>query len=188
MDPLVDLLSEVVPALEKAGIDYAVIGSVASSLQGEPHASLDVDLIVRMTPESAGKLSSELPRRFYFTPEMLAEAARNHGIANLIDNESSFKVDLSAVEATPFFETVLKRREMKPFGPDAPAFYVVTAEDIILMKLLWRKDSRSQKQWRDARGVVRVRSANLDWQYLFQQATALGIGADIEQLRDDAGV
>jgi len=65
---------------------------------------------------------------------------------------------------------------------------VVTAEDIILMKLLWRRESRSEKQWSNALSVARVKRARLDWKYLWEQARSLGIEDDLVKLRDEAGI
>ncbi|MEE9294401.1 MAG: hypothetical protein V3W34_05475 [Phycisphaerae bacterium] len=187
-DPLIDVLNAAVKVLDAEGVPYAVTGSVASSILGEPLSSIDVDLVVRMTSKQARRVAGALPRRFYCTEEMLVEAAANAGMVNLIDQETRFKVDISVLAHTPFFDKVMTRRAPMKFGPDGPSFYVVSAEDIILMKLLWRKDSRSQKQWENALGVVRVRGAALDWKYMFQQAAQLGISEDLEKLRDEGGI
>ncbi len=40
-----ELLKEVVKALESAKIDYMVTGSIASSLQGEPRSTHDIEHI-----------------------------------------------------------------------------------------------------------------------------------------------
>jgi hypothetical protein len=64
----------------------------------------------------------------------------------------------------------------------------VTPEDIILMKLLWRRESRSEKQWRDALGVAKVQGTRMDWNYLWDQAEHLQIKHDLTQLRDEAGI
>ena len=64
-DPLVDVLRATVEALENAGIRYAVTGSVAGSIHGEPIQSLDVDIVLRMTPEQARQVATTLPQRFY---------------------------------------------------------------------------------------------------------------------------
>ena len=58
-DPLLDVLSAVVNVLSHAGVEYAVTGSVASSLHGEPVFSQDIDLVVRMTPEQARRVARD---------------------------------------------------------------------------------------------------------------------------------
>jgi predicted nucleotidyltransferase len=49
-----ELLKHVVHQLEAAGIEYMISGSVASSLQGEPRASHDIDIVVAGGPECSG--------------------------------------------------------------------------------------------------------------------------------------
>jgi hypothetical protein len=36
--------------LERLGIPYAIVGSVASAIHGEPRATLDVDVHLRLSP------------------------------------------------------------------------------------------------------------------------------------------
>ena len=69
-----------------------------------------------------------------------------------------------------------------------PVVMRMTAEDVILMKLLWRKDTQSQKQWDNALGVAKVKGARMDWKYLFGQAGQLGVKEDLVRLRDEAGI
>ena len=47
-DPFIDLVVAVVGSLETAGIPYAITGSIASGIHGEPIPSQDVDIVVRM--------------------------------------------------------------------------------------------------------------------------------------------
>ncbi len=187
-DPFIDVIAVTVEALERVGVHYAITGSVASSIHGEPFHSLDVDFVIRMTVDQARSLHRALPQRFYRSAERLQEVARTGGIANLIDLDTDLKVDLSVLSAGAFFDAVLSRRTLTPFGPDAPSFYTVTAEDVVLMKLMWREESQSQKQWDNALGVVRVKGVSLDWKYLFDQARELDIEQDLIKLRDEAGI
>ena len=185
---LVETLRASTEALEEAGVTYAITGSIASSRHGEPVSSLDVDLIVSATPEQAVSVARKLSPRFYAPEEMLQASSRAQGFANLIDNQTSFKVDLSFVEATGFLSEVLQRRIRATIGTKSPEFWFVTPEDIILMKLLWRKNTRSTKQWENALSVARVKGARMDWKYLFEQAGTLDIEADLVALRDEAGI
>ena len=182
------VIARVAELLDAAGIPYMLTGSFASGFHGSPRASQDVDIVVRMTAAQARQIADQLPQRFYRSGERLEEVARDGGIANLIDVDTSLKVDLSVVPTNPFFDSIMSRRIPEKYGPDGPAFYTVTAEDVILMKLVWRKDSRSQKQWDNALSVARVQGARMDWKYLFEQAGELGIEDDLTKLRDEAGI
>ncbi len=183
-----EVIRLVTSALDQAGIEYAITGSVASSLYGEPITTQDVDIIVRMTPAQARALAGSLPQRFYRNPDSLIAIAQKSGMANLIDMETTFKVDLSVVTMNEFHKSVFQRKESVSFEVGGPGFEIVSPEDIILMKLNWRKDSQSTKQWRDALGVARIRGARMDWKYLFEQARALGVEQDLIKLRDEAGI
>ncbi len=187
-DALVDTLQQVTDALEQLGLPYAVTGSVASSMYGEVHSTVDADLILIAAPESAGRLSTMLGSRFYAPEDMLTDAARNMTMTNVVDNRQGLKVDLSFVGDDPFLRSVMQRRTRQSIGVSLPEFWVVTPEDVILMKLIWRRESQSTKQWNDALGVVRVRGARLDWKYLFDTAHTLGVADELTRLRDEGGV
>jgi len=187
-NPIYEVIEIMAKALTQAGIEYAITGSVASSLHGEPASTQGVDMIVRMTESQARSLARTLPPRFYRNEESLVEAARVGGLVNVVDMDTVFKVDLSVVPMTPFHRAVFARKRSVEFEPGRMPLEVVTPEDIILMKLVWRKDTRSQKQWHNALSVARVRGARMDWKYLFDNARVLGVEEDLVKLRDEAGI
>ncbi len=187
-DPLIDVLTVVCGHLDEIGVLYAITGSIASSIHGQPYASQDVDICLRMNSDVGTKLAQKVAPRFYASTEAIMEAVRNRGIANLVDTASALKVDLSCLPDSPFFDQVLSRRSKVEFEPGGPAFWLVSAEDVVLMKLLWRRESRSSKQWDNALSVVQVQGARLDWPYLRKWATALGVNDDLQQLQEEAGV
>ena len=48
-----ELLKLVARRLEETGVEYMVTGSVASSLQGEPRATHDIDVVVSVSAPAA---------------------------------------------------------------------------------------------------------------------------------------
>lgn len=185
---LIETLSAVTDALEQEGVIHAVAGSVASSLYGEPRMTQDVDIVVIAKPDEISRVAARLHPRFYAPSDMLSEAAAAHGLANVVDNATGLKADISFVPAAGYLADAVRRRKRLQFGATGPEFWLTTAEDVVLMKLLWRRDTQSSKQWEDALSVVRVRGVTLDWKYLFEQATALSIREELERLRDEAGI
>jgi hypothetical protein len=109
-DALVTTLTETVKALEAAGIRYAITGSIASSVHGDPVTSLDVDLLVQGEPSQAAVAAANLGQRFYAPQEMLDAAAHNLGFVNVIDNLTCFKVDLSFAAREGFLAGVMQHR------------------------------------------------------------------------------
>jgi hypothetical protein len=71
------LWSRVSQALEKAGVEYAVVGSVASSFHGEPRMTRDVDVVARILRSNVATLAREFPEEdFYFDRDMVLESLK----------------------------------------------------------------------------------------------------------------
>jgi len=58
--------------------------------------------------------------------------------------------------------------------------WIATPEDVVLAKLRWRLDSRSEVQWRDCVGIAATQ--DLDKEYLWSWADQLGVAADLAEL------
>ncbi len=173
--------------LEAEGIPHALTGSLAASVHGEPETSIDVDFVARMDADAAVRLARRWNAMFA-DEDSFQRAAVEYGMANAIEFPSGIKVDISVLPPTPFYEGVLRRcLKITPAGT-SEGVWVVTAEDIVLMKLVWRKDSRSAKQWYNALSVVRVRGHSLDWAYIRRWAAELAIESDLDALRQEAGI
>jgi hypothetical protein len=64
---------------------------------------------------------------------------------------------------------------------------ICSPEDIILQKLLWwREAGGSERQWRDAIGVVQVRDAALDRAYIEARAAEHGLAELVTRLFAEA--
>ncbi len=175
-------------ALDAEGVPYAVTGSVASSIHGEPITSIDVDIVVLMTPDQAPRFAGRMAPRFYADAETLRRAALDHSITNILDQTTGLKFDISVLAETPYHQQLFQRR-IKMAHPDSGVtFWIVSPEDIVLMKLLRRRDTRSRKQWDNALSVVRVQGSRLDWAYLRKWARQLSIEGDLEALAREAGI
>ena len=73
--PQPQLLENVITVLNNNTIDYMVTGSIVSSLQGEPRATHDVDIVVNIQLSSITDLINTFsPPRFYLSEESIREA------------------------------------------------------------------------------------------------------------------
>ena len=180
---LFDLLAAVAADLENARVTYALTGSIATSLYGRPQLSYDADLVCRMTPQQAESLAALWQRRFYVSVDALRDACENGGLANVVDAASGWKVDLSVPPPEPYYLSAFSRRRRTALPGSSESIWVCSPEDAILMKLLWRIESRSRKQFNDALNVVESMGNRLDWEYLRDWAARLGLAADLEELR-----
>lgn len=65
---------------------------------------------------------------------------------------------------------------------DGQAIWMISPENLVLSKLLWAKDSRSELQLRDVRGILALQPT-LDWSYLDRWGIRLTVAALLRELR-----
>jgi len=161
-------------------------GSLASSFQGEPRATHDIDLVVEAAPEQAGLLAREFPApEYHFDPDAARTAIEGGGMFNLLDLDSGDKVDFWPLTEEAFDQSRFSRRQriqMREY-----ALWISSPEDTILMKLRWAKLSGgSVKQFNDALRVYEVQRESLDLEYMNQWATALGVADSLARVLREA--
>jgi hypothetical protein len=181
-----ELLAKVVRTLEQLAIEYMITGSIASSLQGQPRSTHDIDIVIDLPQSKAHALAAAFPPPdYYLDREAVIEAVSTRGMANLIDTVSGDKVDLWLLTETPFDLSRFGRRYFEEVLGMRIA--VSSPEDTILMKLRWSKMSGgSAKQFIDAVRVYEVQYEKLDRDYLLEWTLKLGIENEMKKLRDEA--
>jgi hypothetical protein len=181
------LLIEAVDALESAGVGYMLTGSLVSSLQGEPRATHDVDLVIEVDGRAVDGLARAFcaPRYFFDATAARSALAQLGMLNNLLDTASGDKVDFWALTDDPFDRSRFSRRTSAQVF--ARVIHVSAAEDTILQKLRWAAASGgSERQVRDAIGVYEVQAGVLDEAYLDAWAQRLGVHALLRQVRESA--
>jgi len=182
-------IRQVVDVLDRFGIDYALGGSLASSLHGVSRSTVDADLSVEPFPGREEEFSRSFGPGYYISPDAVRQAVRDRGSFNIIETTTGNKVDVFIRKDRPFERSVMRRRwAFTPEEPDALPIYVVSAEDIILLKLEWYRlgNEVSERQWLDVQGVLRTQAGRLDEGYLDRWAADLGLVDLLEKARGDA--
>lgn len=175
-----------VVALERAGIDYMITGSIASSLQGEPRATHDIDLVVSMDQRAVEALMAAFPQPdFYVELDAVREAVDTRGMFNVVEATEGDKIDFWLLTDSPFDRSRFARKyREKVFGIE---IQVSSPEDTILAKLHWAKlAGGSEKYFQDALRVYEVQSGALDHDYLVQWAEQLSVTTLWEQIQSEA--
>jgi hypothetical protein len=170
-----ELLKRVVEALDHLGIEYMVSGSLVSSLQGEPRATHDIDVVVALERSHVKLLPKAFPPPDYYLPEdSILNALETAGMFNLTAVKTGDKVDFWILTDRPFDISRFARKYVeKVMGMEIA---VSSAEDTILMKLSWAHESGgSEKHFTDAVRVYEVQYGQLDMDYLEEWAGRLGI-------------
>lgn len=181
-----ELLRRVIQALDDAGIEYMVTGSVVSSLQGEPRSTHDIDLVVDVQRQVANILVKAFPPPdFYLDEDSIIDAINNQTMFNLIQVDTGDKVDFWILTEEPFDQSRFGRKYVE----DVMGIQITVSrpEDTILVKLRWaRLSGGSEKQFTDALRVYEVQSGNLDMNYLRSWAKKIGVEPLLERVEKEA--
>ncbi|MGH7677693.1 MAG: hypothetical protein ACRENU_04445 [Gemmatimonadaceae bacterium] len=183
LDP-VAVAVDVAHRLEALGVPYVVGGSLASSRHGEPRATLDVDLIARLTPQTARRLARMMQADYYVDEDAASEAAAIASSFNAVHLASAIKVDVFVVGDEAFEAERLRCRERVQLGAETnDALWMDTAEHTVLRKLEWyrRGGEVSERQWRDVLGIIRIQGERLDRARLTEWAEHLGVSDLLER-------
>lgn len=175
-----DFLEKMVELLEKAGIPYMLSGSMGSGLHGYPRTTNDADLVIDPTREQLSMFLDSLGPDYYINKDAALQAFTDNSMFNVIDIKYSWKADFIIRKKRTFSEVEFSRRRRANFmGVEVDA---VSAEDSILTKLEWAKDSQSKTQVEDIIKILQVQWQNLDFKYLRKWAKELGVDDSLKQL------
>jgi len=181
-----EIIAALTRVLDASGTPYMLTGSVASSLHGEPRASLDVDVVVDPSKATLGRLvDALLALGWYADADAARDALAERGQFNAIDPASGWKVDLIIRKRRPFSDSEFaRRRRMAVHGTDVQ---VASPEDTIVAKLEWARLGESDRQLRDVVGILRVSAAELDLGYVAGWVERLGLQEMWDRARAMAG-
>jgi hypothetical protein len=166
----------VAAALDDLGIDYTLGGSLASSLQGEPRSTNDVDFAVRLAEHHVTPLLERLGPDFVVDVEGFRTAVRQRRSYQVFFLPLVLKIDFFVRGTFPFDESEFARR-IRIRVDERGSLYAASPEDTLLRKLVWFRQGGevSDRQWRDVLGLLRASPARLDRAYLDRWATELGV-------------
>jgi hypothetical protein len=171
-----DFLARLAAKLADAGVANMVVGSFASSFHGVPRSSQDIDLVIDPHPESLRRFLAALPAaEYYADADAALDALQRRSQFNVIDMATAWKADLIVRRDRPFsVEEMRRRMEGDLLGARV---FVASAEDTLISKLEWAEQGGgSELQLRDASGILRLRGAELDLEYIEHWVADLGLG------------
>lgn len=129
---------------------------------------------------------------YYADADMMREAINEEASFNLIHLATMLKVDVFVCKSTPWDIEAFSRKVRRSLDltGDGPEFDLTTAEDIVLHKLAWYRlgGGVSERQWRDAVGVIAVQADILDRRYLMRWVSSLGLSDLLGRAFAEAGV
>ncbi len=173
-----------------AKVEYLIGGAIAEWAWGEPRATQDLDLVVRIPIKAINKLSKELEKRDMLLPadiildSILEERADNP--INAIHMHRGLKADLYPKrEGDELRQSAFQRRQQVDYGPPIGKVYIHSPEDLILYKLMYFGLSQQSKHSRDIAAILKARKNELDMNYIEQWADRLGLSLLWKELLDN---
>lgn len=165
-----DIVRDVSARLERTSIAYMLTGSMAMNYYAQPRMTRDIDIVVALKPGAATTIFREFSPDYYVPQDAVSSAIENRGMFNLIHQESIIKVDCIVQKNTPYRREEFDRRariEIEDFST-----WIVSKEDLIISKLDWARDSRSELQLGDVKNLL---STGYDQEYVAHWTEILGL-------------
>jgi hypothetical protein len=149
-------------------------------------------LVIEINQNQIDLLVETLEASGYYCPAGAVEdLQRGYGnILNITHPETIANADIYITDNSHFAISQMNRRVLVDVE-GIPSFWIASAEDNILhttQKLRWGKGSKSEKQWRDVLGIVKLQAENLDYGYLVEWAEFLDLVDEFSEVLNQARI
>ena len=170
--------------LNQIGARYIVSGSVASILYGEPRLTNDVDFVIFLRDTDIARLRQIFPSPEFYVPPpevIAAEIARPaKGLFNVIHADTGFKADFYTAGRDEFNAWAFRNsRKMEYRGE---LIVIAPPEYVIVRKLEYFREGRSEKHLRDIRAMLAVSGEQLDRATLNEWIQRQGLESEWKQV------
>lgn len=172
-----ELYTRFLRPLNVTGIPYMITGGLAAIVYGEPRLTNHVDVVIALEPDMAHRLAEVFPPPDYDAPpvEVLREEASRDawGHFNILHVETALRADMYPVGTDPLGAWAMSRRQPIPIADDT--IWVAPIEYVILKKLAYYRDGRSDRHLRDIGSMVRLSGDQVDRPVLDAWLERLGL-------------
>jgi predicted nucleotidyltransferase len=173
-------LRDVCARLDGAGIAYMLTGSLAMSFYARPRMTRDIDLVIALEAPEAERLIGALGAEYHADAGAITAAILGARPWNIIHLPSVVKIDLIPRKDTRYRRAEFERRRRVELA--GVPLWIVSVEDLILSKLDWSRESRSEQQRRDVKLLL---EAPLDRAYLDEWAARLDLGGLLKEAENE---
>jgi hypothetical protein len=177
-----EVLTMVGCRLDGLGIAYMVTDSMAVSYYAVPRMTRDIDVVVDLSAEDARRLIEAFEDDFYLDRDAVQRAIGERGLFNAIHEASVLKVDFVVRKDSEYRRVEFARRRRVRLGAEGRELSLVTPEDLVISKLDWARQTRSEVQLGDVRNIL-ASVSGLDEGYLAHWLGRLGLDALYREVR-----
>jgi len=165
-----DILCDVTQRLKKLGIEYMLTGSLAMNFYAEPRMTRDLDIVLLLNINKIKPLIESFRDDYYISEEGISDALNHNTSFNMIHNQSIIKVDMILRKNEAYRISEFQRKQKIDLLSNE--IFICAKEDLIISKLLWAADSKSEKQKTD---IINLLKTGYDANYLQQWLKKLNL-------------
>lgn len=172
------VLRDFTERLEKLGIDYMLTGSMAMVNYAMMRMTADIDVVLELSVKDADRIINEFEPDYYVPHNRVRDSISRKFMFNILHQTKLVKIDCVIRKKTEFQKTAFAGRKKLKFADDFEV-WIIGREDLVLSKLKWAKDTKSEMQLRDVANILRN---GYDAKYVEEWARKL----EVEELLKEA--
>lgn len=166
-----DVLRDCAGKLERLGIAYMLTGSMALAHYAIPRTTADINIVIEISSDDADKFVREFEPDYYIPHGRIGDAVSRNKMFNILNQKTIIKVDCFVRKNEEYQREAFQRRQRINYAGYFDV-WIIGKEDLILSKLNWAKNTRSEMQMRDVAGILRN---GYDENYVETRAEKLGV-------------
>lgn len=164
-----EILRDVVERFKSLRVNYMLTGSMAMMYYATPRYTADIDIVIELHSDETAKISTVFEPDYYVPHNRIRDAVARPSMFNLIHHASSFKIDCIIKKDNEFQQNAFANRvKVNYFDFEV---WIIRKEDLIISKLLWAKDTRSDFQMRD---IINLMNFGFEKSYVENWSEKLG--------------
>ncbi len=172
------VLRDCTQRLERLRIPYMLSGSMAMIPYAMMRMTRDIDIVVELRSTDAQRIIDAFEPQYYVPHGRVREAISRQRMFNMLHQETVVKVDCVIRKDDAFQKNAFARRQKTTLaGID---LWIISKEDLILSKLNWAKETKSEMQMRDVASIIRN---GYDEEYVQPWIEELGLNEIFSEVR-----
>jgi hypothetical protein len=177
----------VIDVLERLDIPYMVVGGFAAIFCGEPRLTLDVAIVVDMRPVHIRPFVAAFPiPEYYVSEDGIRDSLQRRYPFNVIQPTTGAKVDLVPLPRDLLTRAAFERHQRLEHDATGHSAAFISAEDLVIAKLIAFQSTGSDKHLRDARGVLATQWGRLNLEAIRRWAAAAGVDEPFDRAQEMA--
>jgi hypothetical protein len=174
-----DAAFAMIDALDRAGIQYSLVGSLTAMYYGIARSTMDADFVVQLAGQQILEVRNHLPSSFSLEDQPRFELLTGRTYYVVAIHGTPFNIDLFTLSGDAFDQSSFsRRRKIHILDHEIMA---PSPEDVVVQKLRWQRP----QDVIDAQHVIAVQRDVLDWSYIEHWCEAHATKALLDKVRSE---